>query len=380
MRYTIATAFALASVVGLLPFGAAAMVVNCNSPNASIQDAVDGANGPTTISIKGMCQQDVSLTKDDITLSGKLPNTECDKADPSASADATIDGTVTVDGVRAKIEFLEITGSGAGVTIINRADVRLFCNDISNNEESGVAVIRTSNAVLTDNTLSSNGQQGFDKPFVFSDVGLFVADASSVRSNGNTYEDNQYAAIEADRQGAFRNGSFLPREDGHAPIAGETDTIIQRGGDPGTPATCIDNDFGPLAIVAFNSGVIDLRNANVCGEVDVSINSSFRIDDAGGNVIGNVSDFQGSWVAIRDRGLDMGRGVTFTGTLQCGGFSGTFGNPAQTVRCGQTCSGAIQGTCFPKRCNDGIDNDGDGDIDFPADLQCADALDDDESS
>ncbi len=319
--------------------------INCNSPGPSIQDAVDSADGPTTIDITGLCVGDVTITKDDITLSGRPGQSPCNKANPGGNG--TIDGTITVDGVRARIEFLEITGSGAGVNIINRADVHLTCNDISNNDESGVVVLRASNAVLTDNTLSSNGQPGFDKPFVFFDVGLFVADASSVRSNGNTYEDNQYAAIEADRQGAFRNGSFLPREPGHAPIAGETDTFIQRDGDPGTPAACIDNDFGPIAIAAFNNGVIDLRNANVCGEVEVGVNSSFRIDDAGGNVIGNVSDFQGSWVAIRDRGLDSGRDVTFTGTLDCGGFSGTFGNPAQTVQCGDTCAGAIPGTCAP---------------------------------
>ncbi len=318
--------------------------VECDD-DESIQKLVDDADKPTIIFIEGTCTEDVTITTDDVTLSGNQAGDLCDKDNPGGTG--TIEGTVTVDGVRASIEFLTITGGGAGVLVTNRADARLTCNDISNNQESGVLVVRTSNAVLRDNTLSSNGQQGFDEPFVFFDVGVFVAGASSVRSDGNTYENNQYAAIDVDRQGAFRNGSFLPRENGNPPIAGETDTIIQRGGIPGTPATCIDNDFGPLAIVAFNSGVIDLRNANVCGEVDVSINSSFPIDDAGGNVIGNVSDFQGSWVAIRDRGLDSGRDVKFTGTLDCGAFSGTFGIPAQTVQCGQTCAGAIPGTCAP---------------------------------
>ena len=336
--------FALATALASTAHAA----VNCGAPGQTIQNAVDSAKSGDTIFIfGGTCVGDVLITTDNITLSGNKMGNACDKADPSASADATIDGTITVDGVRAKIEHLVITGSGDGVRIVNRADVHLTCNDISSNQESGVVVLRSSNAVLTDNTVSSNGQRSFGAPFVFFDDGLFVGDASSVRSDGNTYEENQYAAIEVGRQSVFKNGSFLPREPGHAPIAGETDTIIQKGGDPGTPATCIDNDFGPLAIAGFTNGMIDLRNANVCGEIEIGVNSSFRIDDAGGDVIGNVSNFQGSWVAIRDRGLDSGRDVTFTGTLNCGGFSGTFGNPAQTVQCGQTCAGDISTTCAP---------------------------------
>ena len=188
-------------------------VVDCN--NGSIQTAVDKVNpGDTaTIFITGECDEDVNITKDDITLSGNKMGNACNKADPSASADATIDGTITVDGVRAKIEFLEITGSGRGVTIINRADVRLTCNDISNNEASGVGVLRSSNAVLRDNTLSGNGTRT-DTPNIFFDCGLFAVDASSVDSKGNTYEDNQFCAIEIDRQSSFRNGAFLPREAG----------------------------------------------------------------------------------------------------------------------------------------------------------------------
>ncbi len=323
--------------------------VNCGAPGQTIQNAVDSATSGDTIFIfGGTCVGDVLITTDNITLSGNKMGNACNKADPSASADATIDGTVTVSGVRAHIEHLEITGSGAGVIIVNRANGHLICNDISSNQESGVLVLRSSNAILDDNTVSNNGLRELVNPFIFFDVGLFVADASSVRSNGNTYTDNEYAAIEVDRQSTFRNGSFLPRENGHLPIAGETDTIIQKGGDPGTPATCTDFDFGPIAIEAFNNGLVDLRDANVCGEISVSINSSFRIDDPGGDVIGNVSAGRSSWVSIRDRGFtDPGRVVTFTGTLECFAFSGRFGSFSQTVQCGQTCTGAIPGSCLP---------------------------------
>ncbi len=350
--------------------------VNCSAPGRTVQSAVDKANpGDTIFIFGGTCVGDVTITKDDITLSGNRMGNPCNKADPSASAGATIDGTITVDGVRAKIEFLEITGSGAGVTIINRADVRLFCNDISNNQETGVSVLRTSNAVLTDNTLSSNGQRRFNDPFVFFDCGLFAGGASAVASRGNTYKDNQYCAIEIDQQSAFRNGRFLPREPGNPADPDERDVYTEKGCNPGTGAGCFIDDFGPVAIEVFNGGLVDLRNADVNGEIEAAGLSSFRVDgDAA--IQGNIHNEAGSIVRLRDRSSLGDRVVTYTGTLDCSGGSQAF---FSNVRCGQTCSGAIPGTCMPKRCNDGIDNDGDGLIDL-ADPECfGDPTDDNES-
>ena len=316
-------------------------LVQC--PADSLQAAIDGAKPGRTIFIEGTCVEDVTITADDVTLSGNEAGVACTKASPGGTG--TIEGTITVDSVRASIEFLTITGNGAGVLVTNRADARLTCNDISDNQESGVVVLRASNAVLRDNTLSSNGQQGFNSPFVFFDTGLFVGDASSVRSDGNTYKDNQYAAVDVERQGAFRNGSFLPREPGNPPIPAEKDVIIQKGGNPLNAATCKTSTGGPIAIEVFNNGLVDLRNADVCGEIESVVNSTFRIDDAGGTVIGNVLAAGGSFVRIRDRSnLGDGRLTTFNGTLACFNFSGTF---SSSVNCGQTCNGTIPGSCTP---------------------------------
>lgn len=339
---------AISLIAGVVLFSSAADAkptasVNCDANrNNNVQAAVDAASPGDTIFVNGTCTgQNVSITKDDIMLSGNEAGADCDKADPSMSAGATIDGTVTIDGVRANLEFLEITGNGSGVLVTNRANAHLTYNDISNNQESGAVVIRTSNAVLTDNTLSSNGQRSFGSPFIFFDAGLYVLSASNVRSNGNTYKDNQYSAVDVERQSAFRSGSFLPREPGHAPIPGETDTIIQKGGDPANAATCKAN-IGPIAVETFNSGLVDLRNANVCGIIESAVNSSFRVDDAGGEIIGNVFASNGSYVRISDRSnLGNGRLTTFDGTLTCSGGSGTFGG---NVSCGQTCSGGISAT------------------------------------
>ena len=49
--------------------------------------------------------------------------------------------------VESWLEHLTLTGSGIGVNIINRAAVHLECNDIRDNMESGVFVLRSSSAV-----------------------------------------------------------------------------------------------------------------------------------------------------------------------------------------------------------------------------------------
>lgn len=318
--------------------------VDCNKPNASVQKAIDKAKRgkATTIYIVGTCYETVTINKDDIVLSGNKAGNECDKANPGGTG--TINGTVIVDSVRARIEHLTLTGSDDGVGIINRATAHLNCNDISNNEASGVYVLRSSNAVLRDNTLSGNGTRRTD-PGVFFDCGLYAADASSVESRGNTYSDNQYCAIEIDRQASFRNGGFLPREPGQQANPAERDTYIEKGCDPSTGAGCF-NEFtenDTVAIIAFNGGLIDLRNADISGFVEVEGLSSYRVDgDA--TAQGHIYNDVGSLVRIRDRGAQFpGRKVTYKGTLSCyNGAQTLYSN----VQCGQTCNGAIPGTCF----------------------------------
>lgn len=319
------------------------ITVNCNQSKASVQQAVDKVKRGkgATIFVVGTCHETVVIDKDDIVLSGNREGNECDKANPGGSG--TINGTVIVDGVRARIEHLTLTGSEDGVGIINRAAVHLNCNDISNNEASGVYVLRSSNAVLRDNRLSGNGTRRTN-PGIFFDCGLYAADASSVDSRGNTYSDNQYCAIEVDRQASFRNGAFLPRELGHQANPAERDTYIQKGCDPDTGDGCFVSNFERTAIIAFNGGLIDLRNADISGFIEVEGLSSFRVD-ADATVQGDIYNDIGSIVRIRDRSNQFpdGRKVTYKGTLSCFGGAQTL---YSTVQCGQTCNGDIPGTCF----------------------------------
>ena len=86
---------------------------------------------------------------------------------------------------------------------------------------------------------------------------------------------------------------------------------------------------------SFNLAVVDLRNAEVTGLVDNSATATFRMDVTG-FLLGDVSNLANGMVRLRNRNLDNGRTLDFTGTLHCDASSGTF---FSTVQCGQTCTG-----------------------------------------
>ncbi len=382
---------AISLVAGIALFSSAAdakppIVVNC-SAGKSIQSAVNSAKpGDTVFITGGTCNQDVSITKDDITLSGNEAEAACNKADPSASAAATIIGTITVDGVRANLEFLEVTGPGLGVDIRSRATSNLTCNDISNNQETGVRVIQSSHAELRDNLIEANGQRSIDAPFVWFDSGLLVIDESSVRSDGNTYRDNQWAQVDVERGSNLKSGDFLRRDGGTGgQDPNETDVIIERGCDPNNPGDpvsrtgCYTTDEGPVAIEAFNGAIVDIRNSEVRGEIEITAGSSLRFENTV-DIKGHMRARAGSLVRLSDRDFLGDRQVRFIGALRCQDTSQTW---FSFIGCDQICSapGDLPGDCAPvAACFDGEDNDGDGDVDAESDAQCADINDNDESS
>ena len=71
------------------------------------------------------------------------------------------------------------------------------------------------------------------------------------------------------------------------------------------------------------------------GLIDTSASSLFRVDDKG-ILVGDISNLAGGNVRIRNRNLDNGRTVSFTGLLYCDAESSTY---FSDVECGETCTG-----------------------------------------
>ncbi len=306
------------------------IAVDCDQAD-SIQAAVDRANRPTTIFIVGICVEDVTITKDDITLSGNISGSE---SGPGGSG--TISGTVDIKGAdRIVIEFLTITGSGEGANVTNGSSALLESNLINNNAQCGVSVTNESFLTLLRNTISNNGRPG---PFFES--GVFVA-SSTVNSRGNTITGNGYGAIEVDNQAFWKNGLFVARNQGVLPDPADLDIFVQDGCAQGAaPGSC--GAPGSIGIEVFNGGNVLLRNADVTGFIDVATGSNFEARVS--KVSGNIDNNGNSVVRVANFPTTTPPSLTdFRGTLFCS--NGAVAN-FSAVQCGQTCSGDIATTCF----------------------------------
>ena len=304
--------------------------VKCDQ-GQSIQDAVDRANGPSTIFIDGVCVEDVTITKDDITLSGNISGSE---SGPGGSG--TISGTVDIKGAdRIVIEFLTITGSGEGANVTNGSSALLESNFINNNVQCGVQVTNESSLTLLRNTISDNG-----RPAPFFESGVFVG-SSTVISRGNTITGNGYGAIEVDTQGYWRNGLFVARNQGVSPDPADLDIFVQNGCAQGAaPGSC--GAAGSIGIEVFNGGNVNLRNADVTGFIEVATGSNFSAQTS--KVSGDIDNSGNSVVRVVNIPAVNPPSLTdFTGTLFCS--NGAVAN-FSAVQCGQTCSGDIA-TCIP---------------------------------
>src|SRR5262249_29917972 len=130
-------AVAPALFVGLLPTAALAVIpttVNC--PVDSIQSAID--SGFDEITVNGICNENVFIRLDDITIQG--------------GGSGTIEGQVWIDGARRiTIQDLKITGGPEhGIVAVNGATVTGKNLVIDHVPNVGV-ILQTSSAVSLDN-------------------------------------------------------------------------------------------------------------------------------------------------------------------------------------------------------------------------------------
>ena len=199
--------------------GGGAVSVDCAADD--LQAVLDSAAQGSTLFLSGTCVGAFTVATDDITLSGNESGAACNTVDPSLSADATIDGSVTVLGVRAALEHLVVTGPGDGVHVHERAKATLRCNALQNNGDAGLLVSATSHADIADSVVANN------------DIGIdVIGNASAVISNVDVV-DNEDGGVSAESSSAlFIDDSEIEDNEGNgieielASTAEITDTTI----------------------------------------------------------------------------------------------------------------------------------------------------------
>jgi hypothetical protein len=274
--------------------------VNCNGPNASVQNAINSVRHgrQTTIFIVGFCDESVSIVKDGITLSGNKNGYD--------AIGGGLTEVIVTGAQRVKIEYLELTGDGYGVLVQEGSSVTIRNNNIHDNVADGVGATNHVFARIEFNRITGNGRidQG--------EGGIDALVGASVRSRGNYIADNAYAAVEAG------NMSYI-RSDGG-------DIILQKGCSDNEPAgsgiTC--GDEGTVAVDCYRNGMCDFRGTHVTGyslifglsNLDAR-NSTFNgdIDADGGSRLHLRSSVTGSGRLICDPFIDEAFASSF---YQCG--------------------------------------------------------------
>lgn len=270
---------------------AAEPTVDCSKSNASVQEEVDKAKPGEKVTIfitGGVCNESVTIVKDDITLHG-------DK-----DGDGVIDGGVNevriIGARRITIQFLEITGDGYGVLAEDGAVANIFNNHIHDNDFDGVAVFTMSFARVQYNVITGNGG---DNPGDFY-AGIQGWMGGIVRSLGNEISDNGYAAIEFGNQSFYRSGLGSPNP-------ADLDVLVQKGCTQGDLAgTC--GDPGTIALDIYRSGSVDLRNTDITGYSSIWGMSDMDVRTT--IINGNIDAGAGSRVHLRGS-------VTGSGFLSC---------------------------------------------------------------
>ena len=269
--------------------------VNCAKPNASIQEVVDKANkgDPIIIFVEGQCAENVLIEADDVTLSGNGSGLD--------TIGAWITGTITIRGAqRVRVEYLHVTGPGAGVVVTDGAAATIAHNELVDNVSDGVTVASFSFARVEFNTITGNG-----RPAPVFEAGIDVYVNGTVRSRGNFIADNNYAAVEVGNMSYFRSGV---NTDGEPPGPEDGDIILQKGCAQGDMAgTC--GASGTNAVECYRNGVCDIRVSDITGFITLSGLSNFDVRNEV-TINGNIQAFGGSLVHIRG-------GVRGSGFVNC---------------------------------------------------------------
>ena len=386
--------------------GPVTLEVDCDA-GESIQASVDSAGEGDTINVSGTCTEIVTITTDGITIIGQ-------------GESATLMGGFIVDGAqRAVIDNLTIDGSTStgrvdGVRAQFNAHVTVRNCTIQNHTRIGVRIVEASSALIEGNMITVNEADGADS-------GVAVSRGSFAILRGTT--ENPTQTITSDlASGSFGN-SLGVFNDSNARLNGGN-LIVGTGN---ATAIGVFNDAslrlsnglntvlgtGGRAIDAGRNSLVSLRFFDVTGRIGISTNSTLELGrrlnvepdpDNPTNVVAVITgdirvrsgaqvQFSNPFIArnLRPGGPNQGS-VTVNGRLLCFGNEGhvAFGTgrgqtievvfPSQADRLAWQCNDFNGNPVLPPQCSDGIDNDGDTFIDFPADLQCVDAADNDESS
>ena len=181
-----------------------AMPVNCNSPNQSLQGALDQASDGDTITVVGgsTCLENIVVKVDHVTLDGKGTATIDGSGDPASD-------TIRVLGRDVTIKGFTVTGGRNGIQVRESSSANISDCIVTSNSSAGIRgtagirVSRSSDANINDNTISGNGVDG-----VLVDGGSAGIKNNTITGNGDDGLSVQFGSfVELDGANLFQSNS-----------------------------------------------------------------------------------------------------------------------------------------------------------------------------
>lgn len=350
--------WALVLVLFWVPEIAHAANVTVNCPTGSINAAIASlpATGPNTITVNGMCTENVILANE----SGLTIVAGPGGAQIIGPQDSDVIDISSSQGINLQnLEIVGVPGStsgsgGTGVFITEASDVQIIGCNIHNNQATGVSVdmgsvlflrnsmiqnnnpsdgldvLRSSSANIKGTTIQNNGSPGVLGGFNNGGIGVFVAQNASVLfGSNNVIRNNADIGIWARLLStvAFKSPSTI---EGHN-ISG---IYVDQGGHLQVNAPILVEGNGSQCSQAPCGGIIGLANATlelVGGTVTdnqgagISVGQGTNVHLAGATVSNNSGD------GVDVRLISIADFTPFSGP---GSVNNTIvGNGGASIRC-----------------------------------------------
>lgn len=305
--------------------------VDCDSGETITDALATGDPGsPLTITIRGTCVENVSITRDDVTLRGIDPS----MSRVSGAPDPGLDGNpiVILGAERTIIENLTVS-DGAGVSGIGATTGFFTVRDcvIENNQRAGVLVGQGAHGRIGSSVIRDNGQDGV----IAFGGGFARVWNSEIRDNGT-------------------NGVHL--------LSGASGAIgIAPPNEPG-PNVIVSNGRNGVQVTGSSHARIDLNTFDSNGVNGIGVFNGSAADIEGNSLVSNgqngIDVFGGSSASITDNVIEDSerRGIQIAG----GSYGSVEGN--RIVASGRQAIGVFNGSSADVRGNLMTGNNTSGDV------------------
>lgn len=273
--------------VGLVPWPADAdtRTISC-SPSRRLANALRlPAGRDLVIRITGVCNENIVIDRDDVTLVAASAGAEIHGTDAALN-------TILIDGAKGvMIQGLIVSGQRNGIVGINGAEFTVDHATVQNNKQGGIVALFNSTVMVQSSTVRNNGQTG-DKELNVSGISISDNSAGTVINStvtGNGHTETIPGLEEVRQPGRF--GSGIVVNNGSAARIGRTVAGVEG------PNTITGNAANGVSVLRASQGQVWMNTITGNGGSGVSIDGGSATI-----VLSDISTNGGSGISVANAG------------------------------------------------------------------------------